>query len=259
MNQWIHRAMRAIGLDGAWHLASSQPARPLSEPASLPSDLSAGDQEILRRIADYTMTGIERQVALIQAVRHLVQQGVAGCFVECGVWRGGSSMAVALALAQEGATQRDLYLYDTFEGMTPPTDVDRTTDGTPAKIHLDRDVKRTNYWCVAGINDVRQNMASTGYPADRIHLIPGPVEKTIPQNQPGEQIALLRLDTDWYESTKHELTCLFPRLCEGGILIIDDYGHWEGARKAVDEYLDGLTRKFYMHRIDYTGRLLVKR
>ena len=244
--------MRAIGLGGA--------QRPVpAEPANLPSDLSDGDREILRRIAGYTMTSLDRQIALIQAVRHLVKQGIAGSFVECGVWRGGSSMAVALALAQKGDTRRDLYLYDTFEGMTPPTDVDRTADGTPATTHLDRDVNKTNYWCVAGINDVRQNMVSTGYPAERIHLIQGPVEKTIPMNRPGEHIALLRLDTDWYESTKHELTCLFPLLCEGGVLIIDDYGHWEGARKAVDEYLGGLTRKFYMHRIDYTGRLLVKR
>jgi hypothetical protein len=221
--------------------------------------LSAEDRAVLQGVAGYTMTSLERQIALIQAVRHLARQGVDGCFVECGVWRGGSSMAVALALIQEDQTERNLYLYDTFEGMTPPTCADRTTDGASAQEHLDRDVNRTGYWCVAGIDDVRRNMASTGYPEERVQFVKGPVEATIPQHAPTEAIALLRLDTDWYESTRHELVHLFPLLCEGGVLIIDDYGHWMGARKAVDEYLNGLPRQYYMHRIDYTGRLLVKR
>jgi len=168
-------------------------------------------------------------------------------------------MAVALTLAQLGEKARDLYLYDTFEGMTPPTAVDRTQDGTSAQTHLNRDVNKAVYWCVAGLDDVRQNMASTGYPQERIHFAKGPVETTIPREAPNVPVALLRLDTDWYESTKHELIHLFPRVSEGGVVIIDDYGHWEGARKAVDEYLGALTRTFYIHRIDYTGRLLVKR
>ena len=83
-------------------------------------------------------------------------------------------------------------------------------------------------------------MASTGYPPDRVRYVKGPVERTIPDRLPGGPIALLRLDTDWYESTRHELLHLFPLLSPGGVLIIDDYGHWSGARKAVDEYLGGL-------------------
>ena len=149
--------MHAIGFDIVRY-------RPPSDPGSLPPDLAAEDRAILERLAGFTMTSVERQAALVQAVRYLVRQGIAGCFVECGVWRGGSSMAVALTLAQEGETIRDLYLYDTFKGMTPPTTVDRTADGTSAQTHLDRDVNKTGYWCVAGIDDVRQNMASTGYP-----------------------------------------------------------------------------------------------
>ena len=97
------------------------------------------------------MTDVARQISLVQAVRYLVRRGIAGSFVECGVWRGGSSMAVALTLAQEGDTGRDLYLYDTFEGMTPPTDADRTADGTSAQSHLDGDADKTGYWCVAGL------------------------------------------------------------------------------------------------------------
>ena len=70
-----------------------------------------------------------------------------------------------------------------------------------------------------------------------------------------ERIALLRIDTDWYESTRHELVHLYPRLSPGGVLIIDDYGHWQGARKAVDEYFQA---GLFLNHIDYTGRLAIK-
>jgi O-methyltransferase len=251
MKSLVRGVIRSLGFDIVRY-------RPRQEATTLPSDLGDDDRAILERIAGYTLTSVERQVALIQAARHVVRRGIPGCLVECGVWRGGSSMAVAMALAQEGDTSRDLYLFDTFEGMSPPTEADRTSDGTLARTHLERDVDRTGYWCVAGIGEVTKNMASTGYPHDRIHLVKGPVEATVPSRSPQGPVALLRLDTDWYESTKHELVHLFPLLSEGGALIIDDYGHWEGARRAVDEYLADQPRQFYLHRIDYTGRLLIK-
>ena len=251
MKKLVRAVVHAIGFDIVRY-------QPTSGTASLPPDLSDNDRAVLERIAGYSMTSVERQISLVQAVRYLVRRGIDGCLVECGVWRGGSSMATALTLAQEGDTGRHLYLFDTFEGMTPPTAADKTADGISAQTYLDRDVDKTGYWCVAGIDDVRQNMASTGYPQDRIHFVKGAIEATIPTQSPSGPIALLRLDTDWYESTRHELVHLFPLLVEGGILIIDDYGHWAGARKAVDEYLAGQSRQFYMHRIDYTGRSLVK-
>ena len=168
-------------------------------------------------------------------------------------------MAVALTLLQERDVDRDLYLFDTFEGMTPPKEIDTCFDGTSAQAQLDGNSDKSSWiWAIAGIDDVRQNMQSTEYPQNKIHYVKGPVEATIPSEAPTGPIALLRLDTDWYESTKHELTHLFPLLCEGGILIIDDYGHWQGARKAVDEYLASLGRPTFLHRIDYTGRLLIK-
>ena len=253
MKRLVRGALRAIGFDLVRY---PEPPRP----AKLPADVTLEDRAIIEAVAGYTMTSVERQMALIQAIRFVVKQRIAGCYVECGVWRGGSSMAAALTLAQEGDTTRDLYLYDTFEGMTPPTAADRTPDGTLAQVHLDNDPNRTGVnWCVAGIEDVQRNMASTGYPSERIHLVRGPVEATIPSQAPEQPIALLRLDTDWYESTKHELIHLFPRLQPGGILIIDDFGHWEGAKKAVVEYFDQLEQKFYLHRVDYTGRLLIKK
>jgi len=198
-------------------------------------------------------------MALIQCVRHVVKSRIDGCFVECGVWRGGSSMVTALTLRQIGDTKRDLYLFDTFQGMTPPTEEDRDIARTSAKERLERDPKRASvFWAVAGIDEVRRNMTSTTYPSERIHYVQGPVEVTIPANAPAEPIALLRLDTDWYQSTKHELIHLFPRVAPGGILIIDDYGHWQGARKAVDEFFATRQRPVFLHRIDYTGRLVLK-
>lgn len=251
MRQLIKNAFRAIGYDVSRH-------RP-GKPRQWPPDVSRQDCAILERVSAFTMTSVERQVALIQAVRHIVHNNIAGSFVECGVWRGGSSMVVALTLIQEGDTSRDLYLYDTFAGMTPPRDVDKSTDGTLAQAHLDSDAdKSTWFWAVAGLEDVQRNMRSTGYPQDRLHYVEGPVETTVPAQAPTGKIALLRLDTDWYESTHHELVHFFPLLCEGGILIIDDYGDWAGARKAVDDYLAECGRTFYLHRIDNTGRLLVK-
>lgn len=226
---------------------------------TLPADISGEDRSIVEQIAPFTMTSLERQITLIQSVRYLARHGIRGCIVECGVWRGGSAMAVALTLIDEGDTSRDLYLYDTFEGMPPPTEIDRTVDGTLARTHLDRDPGKAGLvWAVAGIDDVRRNMGSTGYPGARVKYVKGPIESTVPAQSPPGPIALLRLDTDWYESTKHELENLFPLLCKDGILIVDDYGHWEGARKAVDEYFAALGRPYYLHRIDYTGRLLVK-
>jgi O-methyltransferase len=186
-------------------------------------------------------------------VQHLVQAQVPGCFVECGVWRGGSSMAIALTLRQLGVSDRDLYLYDTYTGMTPPTEVDRSPEGLPAEVLL---TANADMRCIADEDDVRRNLALTGYPAARVHFVAGKVEETLPAHAPREPIALLRLDTDWYESTKHELETLYPRLVSGGILLVDDYGHWAGSKKAVDEYFAG--RPIYLHRVDFSGRLLIK-
>ncbi|HET7868560.1 MAG TPA: TylF/MycF/NovP-related O-methyltransferase [Burkholderiaceae bacterium] len=221
------------------------------------ADLSAADREIVARVAPFTMTGLERRASLLGAVDHIVKHRIAGDIVECGVWRGGSMMAVALALMARGDTSRHLYLYDTFEGMSEPTAEDKSVDGVSAQAQLERSARSANVWAVAGIDDVRANIASTGYPADRIHFVQGKVEDTIPATLP-ERIALLRLDTDWYESTRHELTHLYPLLSRHGVMVIDDYGHWQGARQAVDEYFAGSAEPVFLHRVDYTARLMVK-
>jgi predicted O-methyltransferase YrrM len=221
--------------------------------------LSDKERQTLCKASKYTMTSLERQLALIEAINYIVERNLEGSIVECGVWRGGSSMLIAIELSNKGSTNRDLYLCDTFQGMTEPTDKDQTQDGVYARQHLAEDPNKEGLnWCVASLGDVQNNMKSTGYPSERIHYIEGPVEETIPSQIPDGPIALLRLDTDWYESTKHELEQLFHRVVEGGIIIIDDYGHWRGAQQATDEFLSKQNKRYFLHRIDYTGRLIIK-
>jgi len=205
------------------------------------------------------MTSPERIFGLANAVRWLVATGVSGDIVECGVWRGGSMMVVAKTLLDLTAADRDLYLFDTFTGMTAPTaeDLDFRGSAASGRFAERADGDQTSNWCRAGIRMVRENLALTGYPADRLHFVPGMVEETLPTAAP-QRIALLRPDTDWYVSTRHELEHLWPRLVPGGICIIDDYGHWKGSRQAVDEYLAEHDLRVFMHRLDYTGRLIVK-
>ena len=196
-------------------------------------------------------------MTLINAVRFVVRNKIDGAIAECGVWKGGSMIAAAMTLLDEGDTTRDLFLYDTFEGMSEPTELDRSYDGRSAEAQLADTPKGEGVWCYSSLDEVKANLAITDYPAERIHYIAGKIEDTVPANNP-PALAILRLDTDWYESTRHELEHLFPLLVDGGFLIIDDYGHWEGARKAVDEFLAACPKKYFLHRIDNTGRLLVK-
>lgn len=166
-------------------------------------------------------------------------------------------MVVALALLMYGDCSRHLYLYDTFEGMSEPTGRDTSLSGESAEFLLRRDPVGTGIWCYASLEDVRANVLSTGYPKDRVHFVKGKVEETLPATRP-DRLALLRLDTDWYESTKHELIHLFPLVNSRGVLIIDDYGHWQGARQATDEYFSEHNLNLYLHRVDYTCRVAVR-
>ena len=123
--------------------------------------------------------------------------------------------------------------------MTEPTEYDVSAFDRPAQKRWEQDSGRPwpTLFGSETFNEegVRELLIGTGYPEEQLHFVRGPVEQTIPDEAP-EHLALLRLDTDWYESTRHELEHLFPRLVPGGVLILDDYGHWDGARKAVDEF-----------------------
>lgn len=223
-------------------------------------DLEPEFLELYEMCRDATMTSIERMYALYTATLHVARGGAHGDFVECGVWRGGSMMLVALTLMRAGAADRTLWLYDTFCGMTPPSDVDvQEMSGIAASAILAQQPRTDDnpFWGCAARDVVEANLRRTGYPPDRIRFIAGDVLETIPAASP-ETIALLRLDTDWYASTRHELEHLYPRVAAGGVLIVDDYGYWRGARKATDEYFASRPDAPLLHRIDYTGRIGVK-
>jgi O-methyltransferase len=225
----------------------------------LPADFDKATVDTYRRVQQYTMTTPERIASLCSAVNYLVKNKVEGDFVECGVWRGGSTMAAIDTLMKNEDTGREIYLYDTFEGMSEPTDMDKVFTGTTADELMTTTEKEdpTSVWCYSALEEVRQNVGTLKYPEKKVHYVKGKVEDTIPGTLPGK-IALLRLDTDFYESTAHELKHLYPLLVPGGVIIIDDYGHWEGARKAVDEYIAAEKLPLLLNRIDYTGRIGVK-
>ncbi len=220
-----------------------------------PVDFEESDKFIWNAVNPYTMTGPERVYSLSRAIEYIVRAGIPGDIVECGVWKGGSSMGLALALLRMEDTSREMYLYDTYDEGWPaggPDDV-TITGVTAHQLWLDA-VKRgeTADTLFAKYGDVISVMKSTGYPFEKIHTVKGKVEDTIPGTVP-EKIALLRLDTDWYASTKHELDHLYPRLAEGGVLMIDDYAAFQGARKAVDEYFEEHNIIMLLNRVDDGG------
>jgi hypothetical protein len=216
-------------------------------------------KEIYKLCKPYTMTSMERMYALYTSVNYIIDNDIKGDFIECGVYKGGSSMMMAYILKKRAVINRKIFLYDTFEGMSMPSKVDTKTNGVSSQTMQkwkDNQALLNNNWCYSNIDEVTKNMKSTSLPKSQFELIKGKVEDTIPNNF-HSRIALLRLDTDWYESTKHELEHLYPQLVNKGVIIIDDYGAWEGAKIAVDEYF-GEKKKILLNRIDYTGRIAIK-
>ena len=222
-------------------------------------DVDSSEFDIMEKVEGLTMVSADRLLAFMEATRYIENNNIEGAIVECGVWKGGASMASMLTLLEMNGATRDYYLYDTYEGMNAPTEHDQTFEGKSAQEKFDAtkiDADSSD-WCRCSLDDVRENVLTSGYDADRIHFVKGKVEDSIPGTIP-EKIALLRLDTDWYVSTKHELDHLFPLLEKGGPLLIDDYGHWDGVRKAVDEYFADNNIPMLLHRTDYTGRAGIK-
>lgn len=254
----IRSVKRGLGRYG-YELVRIQSAPAPMAPREFPPDFDDATKETIRAVEGYTMTGPEKIFALCHAVRHVVAHDVPGAFVECGVWRGGSMMAVARTLLELDAGTRDLYLFDTYEGMPEPTEHDTDIDGVSV---LDRWTAQkrnrlTPREARASLQEVREAMQQVGYNASRVHFVKGMVEDTIPGEAPDE-IALLRLDTDYYASTRHEMFELYTRLTRGGVLIIDDYGHFKGSEKAVREFIDAVAEPILLHRVDYSARVGVK-
>lgn len=214
--------------------------------------------QIYQKCKPHSTCTIEPLYTLFKAVEYIVKNNIEGDIVECGVYKGGSAMLIAYTLLHFKDKNRNIYLYDTFEGMSEPDTNDIDFSGESAKnLMNESDKEKGKVWCYAPIDLVKQNMLSTGYDSNKLFFIKGKVEETIPGTLP-KTISLLRLDTDWYESTKHELEHLYPLLINKGVLIVDDYGHWQGVRKAVDEYFEKQPHKILLNRVDYTVRMGIK-
>ncbi len=226
------------------------PAGQRELPPEYPQDFAPFTRSLCARVGPHTMTTKERIANIEVATRHLVRHGIAGAIVECGVGAGGSMMAVALTLLDLAASDRDMWLYDTYEGMPPPTQADVSILGKPATRKYERKMRTGDgAWHRYALDLVQANLAATGYPADRLHFVKGLVQDTLPGNTIGP-IAMLRLDTNLYESTCAEMEHLFPLLVPGGVFIVDDYNKWLGQRRAVDEYFERHGVRMLLNRID---------
>jgi O-methyltransferase len=213
---------------------------------------------IHKKCSPYTITSIEKMYSLYKAAEYVVKHNIPGDMVECGVYKGGSAMLMAHTLMKMGEFKKNIYLYDTYAGMAKPADKDMDFTGRPAiKDYVKFYNKDSCLWVNCPLEEVKQNMFSTGYAKENLVFVKGKVEDTIPGKIP-DKICLLSLDTDWFESTYHELYYLFPRLSVNGVIIIDDYGHYRGAREAVDKYFQEKNVKILLNRIDYSARVGIK-
>ncbi len=217
-------------------------------------DLDLEDElflKIYEKVRAYTMTSITDVYSLYTALNFITENKIEGDFVECGVWKGGCSMFMANYLVDKSLADRRIYLYDTFSGMTDSGSLDIDLNGKSAS------TDNVITWEPASLEEVKENMSTTNYPLENIVFIEGDISKTLKDNTPNK-ISLLRLDTDWYESTKSELKYLYPKLTTNGVLILDDHGHWLGARKAAEEYFAKSKEQIFLSKVNYSTRLGIK-
>jgi O-methyltransferase len=217
--------------------------------------------EIYEKCRPFTMTSVERLYALYKSVEYIVSANLEGDFAETGVWRGGSCMLIAETLLALGSSSRRIFLFDTFTGHPRP-DAEKDVDiwGNRAVDEWQRITGEGKHaWGYVSLEEVQANLALTGYPTSKLIFVEGMVEETVRHIPSMDKLALLRLDTDWHDSTKASLEYLYPRLVSAGVLIIDDYGHYQGQRLAVDAYLKASGESILLNRIDYSCRLGVKR
>ena len=210
------------------------------------------NKETFRNIVKpYTMTSNERINSLYDSLEYIRENNIQGDFIECGVWAGGNILGIMSYLEYHNMNDRTVWLYDTFEGMTPPEDIDIDINGNKAQTILD------SVMCIASLEKVKQNISLSKFP--NVKFVIGDIVETLnDKNNIPSCIALLRLDTDWYQSTKKEMEILYPLLSKKGVLIVDDYGHWKGSKIAVDEYFHNINQIPIIEQIDYTGIKIIK-
>ena len=232
------------------------------EEYEFPVEISPEDKDLLRYVLDnrLSMVSVLGLCATLKAAKYVAENAIDGEFVECGGWRGGNAIIAAEIFRRYGLDKK-VFLFDTFAGMTKPSDEDNDTDGTFSALdrYLLENRDLYNNWCYAPIEEVRSNLLTKGLLSKNVVFVKGPVEETlaVEANIP-QKISVLRLDTDWYSSTKLELETLFPMITSGGCLIIDDYGKWSGSRKATDEYFLSLNPKPLLSIVDTNIRIAIK-
>jgi hypothetical protein len=190
------------------------------------------------------------------SIDYIINNNIEGVLVECGV-DDGHFQEIWIKHLQKLNHSRDIFLYDTFSGLTQPGEFDYTAS-TASIFKMNKD-EVYNYWkketlnggwCSTPLNAVQVRLGKLNYPSDKLHYIVGDVMETlkVKENIP-DKIALLRLDTDWYESSKIELELLYDRVVQGGLVIFDDYYHWDGQRRAVDEFFKSRNLQYTINKI----------
>ena len=230
--------------------------RKVNEKKKVIIEVNNYEKKLINKCLQYSMTNFERMWSLIQSFHHVRQESLVGDFVECGVWKGGNIILLK-KLIEKFNMKKNIYGFDTFEGMVEPSFYDVNYNNKSAKKMFDEHKKNEIGFAMCSLDDVKRNIKKNTK-TDNIFLIKGKVEDTLKNKRKlPKKISILRLDTDFYESTKIELEILFPRLVKGGVLIVDDYGFWKGAKKAVDEYFCDYRQ--FMHYVDHSCRLLIKK
>lgn len=224
------------------------------------SDLSQEEKGLVRECSVFSMTSQERLVSTFLACKYVAENEIPGDFVECGVWRGGNAFLAKKAF-DLFASPRKVWLFDTFAGMTEPTSKDRVSSSKALASETYFANRKEDHvdWCYASLEDVKDNAIHMFGGLSGFEFIQGDVLETLRVNgNMPESISILRLDTDWYQSTKLELEILYPKLSQFGVLLVDDYGHWDGAKSAVDEFFGGNSFKPLLTPVDDTGRVVIK-
>ncbi|MBI3551715.1 MAG: class I SAM-dependent methyltransferase [Elusimicrobia bacterium] len=234
-------------------------------------DLEDEARRLIEKVRPYTMLPDERLITLYQQVVHCESAGVPGDFVECGVWKGGAVALMALANLKRGAARRSIHLFDAFTQICEP---DKAVDGAKA-VRQAREFGRGGsaegrmrplegfYDSMGGPGTLEGNKdlleRQVRYDPAFLHYHRGWFQETMPQDAPKiGRIAILRLDGDWYASTKVCLEHLYDKVVKGGFVVVDDYGCYEGCRKAVDEFRSERKIADYLHHIDADGRYWLK-
>jgi O-methyltransferase len=195
--------------------------------------------EPYRTVMPYTMLGIERLRTLRRFAEQIDQEGIPGDVVECGTCNGGSA-AIMAQVAATSSLARHIYLFDSFEGLPPAGD----KDGARAQGYTGL--------CRGAMDRVRAVLQALQVPLERVTLVKGWFDQTVPSSEVG-RIALLHLDTDWYESLHVCLENLYDRVEPGGFVVLDDYGYWEGCRRAWHDFAESRALNVTLTPIDHTA------